>query len=312
MEIQIRNHHINYKNIKDKFYIANTELNHDVLVDSVERHDIFSIMRNNNYTLGDTALYKLFATTLDMPEWINELPKYCFFYAEIDHLHLPMSLKKINAWSFARLQTDELIIPHQVTEIPCSAFQSAEIKALYLPSLVNIDRDSFKEFKGIIYSFNKQDLIASGVDSDIIVDLVHPEEVFKAFKHKKMSDIHRIEKRMGIDLLPSNFYELLKKSQDYSDDLYLEKLNPRNMLNSQTLLTVTRLKVCVLDYIKFKDRMRSLVEENDLLKAYIKPEDVSNKVEVSLALRRQFFSKKIPCEKVSASTNLRECSRAKT
>ena len=69
-------------------------------------------------------------------------------------------------------------------------------------------------------------------------------------------------------------------------------LNPRNILNSQTLLTVTRLKVCVLDYIKFNDRIRSLVEENNLLKAYIKPEDVSNKVEVSLALRRQFFLKK--------------------
>ena len=76
MEIQIRNHDIKYKDIKDKFYIRNTELNHVVLVDLVERHDIFSIMRNNNYTLGDTALYKLFATTLDMPEWINELPRF--------------------------------------------------------------------------------------------------------------------------------------------------------------------------------------------------------------------------------------------
>lgn len=289
MKIQIRNHHINYKNIKDKFYIANTELNHDVLVGSVERHDIFSIMRSNDYTLGDTALYKLFATTLDMPEWINELPTYCFFYAEIDHLQLPITLKKINAWSFARLQTDELIIPHQVTEIPCSAFQNAEIKALYLPKLAKIDQDSFKDFKGKIYSFNKQKLISSGLDAGMIIDLSKPEEIFKAFKYKTMSDIHRIERQMGIDLLPSNFYELLKKSQDYSDGFYLEKLNPQNTLNGQTLLTVTRLKVCVIDYINFKKRIGSLIEKNDLLKKHTKPEDIAKKVEVSLALRREFL-----------------------
>lgn len=80
MEIEIRNHHTNdpFKTIKDKFYITNTELNHDLLVDSVEGHNILSIMSNNKYTLGDSALYGLFATILDMPDWINELPRYCF------------------------------------------------------------------------------------------------------------------------------------------------------------------------------------------------------------------------------------------
>ena len=60
-------------------------------------------------------------------------------------------------------------------------------------------------------------------------------------------------------------------------------------MNGQTLLTVTEVKVCVIDYINFKKRIGNLIEKNELLKEHTKPEDIANKVEVSLALRREFL-----------------------
>ena len=149
---------------------------------------------------------------------------------------------------FRKAKIKTLTLPSQFETIGANAFRGSSIDTLYIKDVKQFQKDSFKDFTGMIFTNNKESkdkFLDAGLQSTQVVNLAEREECFKALIGKTFTEIRQLEKDLELNLWDKDYLTKLEQG------VHIKGLNVPNVsFDHLTLEEAVKLKLKVINASK--------------------------------------------------------------
>jgi len=203
-----------------------------------------------------------------------EIDKRAFERAAIDTLALPESVTAIPEECFRKAKIKTLTLPSQFETIGANAFRGSSIDTLYIKDVKQFQKDSFKDFTGMIFTDNKtskQKFLDAGLQLTQVVNLESRKERFKALIGKTFTEIRQLEKDLGLNLWDQDYLTKLELG------VHIKGRNaPIVSFDDMTLENAAMLKLKVIEASKASNHTTMFNQPSSEI-AKTQPESSSNK-----------------------------------